>query len=55
MRWSDEEKEILRANYFVLSKEELALLLPNRTRTQIISQVHQLRKRGWAFEGRYKK
>lgn len=55
MRWTDQERNILRDNYYLLSEDELVEKLPGRTRTQIIAQVHYLRKRGWAFKGRYKK
>lgn len=55
MRWTDKERNILRDYYYILSPAELSKLLPNRSRQAITSQVHYLRKRGWAFAERYKK
>ena len=54
-RWTDHERNILRDYYFLLTEAELAERLPGRSRSQIVQQVHYLRKRGWAFKGRYKK
>jgi hypothetical protein len=48
--WSIRERELLRDNYYLASKEELLQMLPGRTLTSIQSQVHYLRKRGWYFK-----
>lgn len=50
MKWTDNERQILRKYYNVLSIEELLLKLPRRTENSIYKQVQYLRKRGWTFE-----
>jgi len=55
MKWTDNERNILRDNYYLVDEDVLGAMLPGRTRRQIVSQVHYLRKRGWAFKGRKKK
>lgn len=44
------ERNLLRDNYYLVSKEELLEILPGRTLSSITSQVHYLRKRGWYFK-----
>ena len=53
--WTDKERNILRDYYYMVDSETIKAMLPGRTMTQIYSQVHYLRKRGWAFKGRFKK
>ena len=47
--WTDNERNILKRWYYLLSEEELEEKLPGRTRSQIYNQVSYLRKRGWTF------
>lgn len=48
--WTMTERNLLRDNYYLVSKEELLEILPGRTLSSITSQVHYLRKRGWYFK-----
>ena len=50
MEWTDNEKRILRNNYYLLTAAELAKLLPNRTRSAIVSKVLYLKRRGHVFK-----
>jgi hypothetical protein len=47
--WTMTERNLLRQNYYILSKEELLEILPGRTLVSIASQAHYLKKRGWYF------
>ena len=48
--WTQSERTILRDNYYIVSKEELLDMLPDRTLQSITSQVYYLKKRGWYFK-----
>ena len=50
-KWKDEEKEFLKRHYNTMPIEEIAEKI-NRSKEQIYSQVHYLRKRGWTFNRR---
>ena len=50
-KWKDEEKEFLKRHYNTMPIEEIAHKL-QKTKEQIYSQVHYLRKRGWTFNRR---
>lgn len=47
--WSMRERTLLRDNYYIVEKEKLLELLPQRTMQSITSQVYYLKKRGWYF------
>jgi len=55
MKWTDNELNILRDNYYIISPAELSRLIPRHTWGAITAKVFYLRKRGWAFKGRFKK
>jgi len=48
--WTHSERTILRDNYYIVRKEELLEMLPDRTLQSIVSQVYYLKKRGWYFK-----
>tara|TARA_B110000014_G_scaffold207981_1_gene159085 strand:- start:2958 stop:3143 length:186 start_codon:yes stop_codon:yes gene_type:complete len=48
--WSMKEKGILAKYYYTCPKQEVYLLLPDRTPNAIAKQVLYLRKRGWPFK-----
>jgi hypothetical protein len=45
-----QERTLLRDNYYIVDKEKLLELLPQRTLQSITSQVYYLKKRGWYFK-----
>ena len=47
--WTQDERNILRNQYYCKTEEELLQLLPGRTMNSIRKQVSYLRKRGWCF------
>ncbi len=47
--WGHSERVLLSKKYYTASDEELLTLFPDRTKVSLTSQVHYLRKRGWAF------
>ena len=49
--WTHEERNVLRALYYMVIAEELALKLPRFTRVQMTRQVNYLKRvKGWAFK-----
>jgi hypothetical protein len=47
--WTDDERNVLKKNYYAVTPEELDDLLPGRSRSSIYNQVFYLRTRGWTF------
>jgi len=45
--WNRKERKILRENYNRIPIDQLMKLLPNRTKSSIVSQVSYLRSKGW--------
>jgi hypothetical protein len=48
--WSRKERLVLARAYYILPKQEVYALLPERTPNAIAKQVLYLRKRGWPFK-----
>lgn len=48
--WSRKEKSILMEHYYVVAREELYRMLPDRTPGAITKQVFHLRAKGWPFK-----
>jgi biotin operon repressor len=48
VRWTQEQRLLLKKHYNVLSLEELKILL-DKDEKSIYNQVYYLRKRGWKF------
>ena len=47
-RWTQDEKQYLRDNYKCIPTREICEKL-GITESQLYSQIHYLRKRGWTF------
>jgi len=50
--WTQDERNVLKNNYYMLDPSSVLNLLPGYSWKQIQSQVHYLKKRGWAFKRR---
>lgn len=47
--WTQDERNLLRNQYYFNNEEELLQMFPGRTINSIRKQVSYLRKRGWCF------
>ncbi|HAW03269.1 MAG TPA: hypothetical protein DCW83_01205 [Saprospirales bacterium] len=50
-RWTQEDKQYLKENYKVIHTADICKKL-QVTESQLYSQIHYLRKRGWTFNNR---